>query len=244
MVKQKKHRVLIIIPAYNEAENIAEIIHSLNDNYPDYDILVVNDGSKDGTGRLAKNTGKARVINHSHNLGIGGAVQTGFKYAVKHNYDIAIQFDGDGQHMVHEICKIVEPIKHNEADCMIGSRFVQNLEKIKTAPLRRAGIRIFEFASLILIGQKIRDQTSGFRAYNKKVIKFLSDYYPTDYPEPEIIILLGKNGFSMKEVFTQMRERQGGITSIPLHRGPYYMAKVLLAMLMSALRERKKITKT
>jgi glycosyltransferase involved in cell wall biosynthesis len=200
---------------------------------------VVNDGSKDPTGRVAKFTGQAKVINLPFNLGIGAAVQTGFKYAKKHNYDIALQFDGDGQHMVPEIHKIVDPVANDETDCMIGSRFVQDLDNYKTSPLRRIGIRIFEVASYLLIGQKIKDQTSGFRAYNKEIIHFMAKYYPTDYPEPEVIILLGKNGFRMKEVFTQMRERQGGISSIPLSKGPFYMAKVLLAMIMAALREKR-----
>lgn len=230
---------MIIIPAYNEAENIVGIIKEIKSTYPEYDILVINDGSMDTTGRKAQNTGKATVINLSYNLGIGAAVQTGFKYARKHNYDITLQFDGDGQHMVSEISKIIEPVARGETDCMIGSRFIQNLKGFKTTFLRRIGIRVFEYVSYILIGQKIKDQTSGFRAFNKEIINFLADYYPRDYPEPEIIILLGKNKFRLKEVFTQMRERQGGISSIPNHRGPFYMMKVLLSMLMASIREKR-----
>ncbi len=237
MVDGKK--ILIIIPAYNEAECITDIIYEIRNTYPGYDILVVNDGSTDATGRLAKYTNKAIVVNLPYNLGIGGAVQTGFKYAKKHNYDVALQFDGDGQHMVGEIRKIVDPVLRNETDCMIGSRFVQNLGEFKPILLRRIGIRIFEISSYLLAGQKIKDQTSGFRAYNKDIINFLSSYYPVDYPEPEIIVLLGKNGFRLKEVYTQMRERQGGISSIPVQKGPYYMIKVLLSMLMATLRQKR-----
>lgn len=236
---KKGAKILIIIPAYNESENITAIIHEISSTYPDYHILVVNDGSTDSTGRIAKFTGKARVVNLAFNLGIGAAVQTGFKYAKKNGYDIAMQFDGDGQHMVPEIKKIVEPLIRGEADCMVGSRFIQEFKSYKTTPLRRLGIWIFEYASWLLIGQKIKDQTSGFRAYNKEIIAFLCKYYPTDYPEPEIIVLLGKNGFRIREVFTQMRERQGGISSISTSNGVFYMIKVLLAMFMAALREKR-----
>jgi len=237
---KNKKKVLIIIPAFNEENNIGGVIEGIKQYHPDFDLLVINDGSKDNTSQVAKETGKAVVIDLSYNLGIGAAVQTGFKYAKRHIYDVAMQFDGDGQHMVSEIIKVIGPVINNETDCMIGSRFVENLESFKSSILRRLGIHIFEWVSLILIGQKIKDQTSGFRAFNKDIIHFLADYYPRDYPEPEVIILLGKNKFRIKEVFTQMRERQGGISSIPNYRGPYYMMKVLLSMFMAAIRERKR----
>ncbi len=232
-------KVLIIIPAFNEADNIEGVISEIHADYPGYDILVINDGSEDETAELAKATGNATVIDLPVNLGIGAAVQTGFKYARKHDYDVALQFDGDGQHMVKEMAKIINPILDNEVDLMIGSRFVQNLESYKAQPMRRLGIKIFDFVSYVLIGQRIKDQTSGFRAYNKELIRFLARYYPVDYPEPEVIILLGKNGYKIGEVFTQMRERQGGASSIPLSRGPFYMTKVLLAMFMAAIREKR-----
>lgn len=236
----KNKKILIIIPAYNEEKNIAEVIYSIKDQHPEFDLVVINDGSSDKTSEAAKQTGLAVVIDLSYNLGIGAAVQTGFKYARKHDYDVVMQFDGDGQHMVSEISKVIEPVINNETDCMIGSRFVEKLESFRSSFLRRIGIQTFEWFSYILIGQKIKDQTSGFRAYNKEIINFLADYYPRDYPEPEVIILIGKNQFRIKETFTQMRKRQGGISSIPNYRGPYYMMKVLLSMFMAALRERKK----
>lgn len=215
------------------------MIDEIHHNFRKYDILVVNDGSLDQTGKLARQTHKASVIDLPFNLGIGAAVQTGFKYAFRHNYDIALQFDGDGQHMVNEISKIVSPVLDKKVDCMIGSRFIQNLDNFKSHPIRRIGIKLFGYISYLLIGQRIKDQTSGFRAFNKELIGFLARYYPTDYPEPEVIILIGKNGFRIGEVFTQMRERQGGVSSIPIARGPFYMSKVLLAMLMAALREKR-----
>ena len=230
--------ILIIIPVYNEAANIARIIMEINDKFPDYDILVVNDASTDGSGGIAEESGKAAVVNLPYNLGIGGAVQTGFKYAREKDYDIALQFDGDGQHQVDEISKLVEVIEEGGTDVVIGSRFNKKTNGFTTHALRRVGIRIFQLISYMMIRQKITDHTSGFRAYNRKAFCFLANHYPTDYPEPEVVILLGRNHFVMKEVFTQMLRRQGGVSSIPIGKGPYYMIKVLLAMFMASIRSR------
>ena len=231
-------KTLIIIPVYNEAESITKIIGEISEVFPDYDILVVNDASTDDSAKLAKSTGKAIVVDLPYNLGIGGAVQTGFKYARINDYDIALQFDGDGQHQVGEIHKLVKMVEKGKADVVIGSRFNKKSEGFTTHTLRRIGIRIFQFASYLMIRQRITDHTSGFRAYNRRAFCFLADNYPTDYPEPEVVILLGRNKFVMKEVFTQMLRRQGGVSSIPLARGPYYMIKVLLAMFMASIRSR------
>lgn len=232
-------KTLIIIPAYNEAANIEQIILEVRVVYPDYDILVVNDASTDDSARIAGATGMAAVISLPFNLGIGGAVQTGFMYAREKGYDIALQFDGDGQHQVSEIIKLVKVIEKEKADVVIGSRFNKKSEGFTTPHfLRRLGIRIFQMASYLMIRQRITDHTSGFRAYNRKAFCFLADNYPTDYPEPEVVILLGRNHFVMKEVFTQMLRRQGGVSSIPVAKGPYYMIKVLLAMFMAAIRSR------
>lgn len=231
-------KTLIIIPVFNEAENIVRIIEEISNELPAYDILVVNDASHDDSGKLAENTGRAMVVNLPFNLGIGGAVQTGFKYARENNYDIALQFDGDGQHQVSEIKKLVHMVKKGRADVVIGSRFNKKSEGFTTHTLRRLGIRIFQLASYLMIQQRITDHTSGFRAYNRKAFCFLADNYPTDFPEPEVVILLGRNKFVMKEVFTQMLRRQGGVSSIPLAKGPYYMMKVLLAMFMASIRSR------
>lgn len=235
----KNFKVLVIIPAYNEAENIDEVVRSINQEFPKFDMVVVNDASNDETGKIAIQTKLAEVIQLPFNLGIGGCVQTGFKYAFKHNYDVALQFDGDGQHLISELKNILKPILDGTADCVIGSRFIQDEESFRPTSVRMFGIRLLRSVSYVIIGQYIADQTSGFRAYNKQSIKFLADTYPDHYPEPELIVLLGKNKFRIKEVFTQMRERQGGISSIPIWKGPYYIMRVILAMLMASLRFRK-----
>ena len=234
-----KEKILVIIPAFNEAASIVEVVTAVNQEYPTFDLLVVNDGSADETGKLAERTQLAFVINLPYNMGIGASVQTGFKFAKKFDYQIALQFDGDGQHMIEEISKIIKPIMNGEADCVIGSRFIQKAQTYQPSSFRLLGIYILRFFSFLFVGQRIADQTSGFRAYNRKAIEFLAAHYPVDFPEPELIILLGKNEFIMKEVFTQMRERQGGVSSIPTWKGPYYIVKVLLSMTMAALRSKK-----
>jgi glycosyltransferase involved in cell wall biosynthesis len=231
-------KTLVIIPVYNESASIEQIISEIYLAYPDYDILVVNDASTDDSGVIAQKSGVAAVINLPFNLGIGGAVQTGFMYAREKGYDIALQFDGDGQHQVSEISKLVQMIEKDRADVVIGSRFNKKSEGFTTHTLRRMGIWIFQIASYLMIRQKITDHTSGFRAYNRRSFCFLADNYPTDYPEPEVVILLGRNHFVMREVFTQMLRRQGGVSSIPVAKGPYYMIKVLLAMFMASIRSR------
>jgi len=231
-------KILIIVPAYNEADNIREVIEKLHTENEDWDVLVINDSSTDDTSARARETGFAEVINLPFNLGIGGCVQTGFRYARNKDYDFALQFDGDGQHSAEEIHKLLEIVISNEADVAIGSRFSQKNDGFKSSSYRRIGIRLFEWFSFLLIQQRITDHTSGFRAYNRKAVHFLADHYPSDYPEPEVVILLGKNGFKIRETFTQMHERKGGVSSIPLTKGPYYMIKVMLAMFMSAIRSK------
>lgn len=228
---------LIIIPAYNESATIQCIIDALKMENSDWDLLVVNDGSSDDTSVLAKATGKAKVIDLPYNLGIGGAVQTGFKYARAYKYQYAIQVDGDGQHTTNDVTRVLNIVQSGKADVGIGSRFNdRDSQNYGVHWFRRLGIWIFKILSMVLIRQRITDHTSGFRAFNQKTINFLANNYPIDFPEPEVIILLGKNGFTMQEVFTQMQERQGGISSIPLTKGPYYMCKVILGMIMASLR--------
>ncbi len=230
-------KVLIIVPAYNEATIIKSVLESIIRENSDWDILLINDGSKDKTGEIASKMKMVKVVNLPCNLGIGGAVETGFKYAFFHNYDFAVQFDGDGQHKSSEINKILQPLFEGKADVVIGSRFLMKSSNWKPNLSRRLGIKIFSFVNSILINQKITDNTSGFRAYNKKAIEFLSrDNYPSDYPEPEAIILLGKNGFKMMEVFVEMQERTEGKSSISGLKQFYYMFKVLLSILVSSIR--------
>ena len=229
-------KILIIVPAFNEAKNILNVINSLKNENNFWDIIVINDGSSDETGYIANSSGKAFVINLIFNLGIGGAVQTGFKFAYRNGYDIAIQFDGDGQHIASEVNKLLNPIIEGSADVVIGSRFLGKNNGWKSTLSRRIGIKTFYLINYILIKQKITDNTSGFRAYNKRAIKFLSANYPTDYPEPEAVILLGRNGFVINEVFTPMKQREGGKSSIYGIKSAYYMIKVLLSVFFTFVR--------
>lgn len=227
--------ILIIIPAYNEAANITNVILELESIDVLWDILVINDGSRDQTGVLASTM--AKVIDLPSNFGIGGAVQTGFKYASRNGYKVAVQFDGDGQHIAAEIPKLMQTLGDSGAAMVIGSRFLQSHDGFRSTFARRIGIKIFETLNSFLISQRITDNTSGFRAYNRDAIEFLAWHYPADFPEPEAVILLGKNGFRIAETFTRMRERQGGYSSITGLTGIYYMVKVLLAVLMTVLRK-------
>jgi len=230
-------KILIVVPAYNESENIVGVIDSLRAVNPEWDIVVINDCSTDNTASLVDSTNKATVISLPCNLGIGGAVQTGFKYAKAKNYDIVVKFDGDGQHISTEINKILTPILSNESDVVIGSRFLEVHDGFKSTFLRLIGIKIFSIVNSFLIHQKITDNTSGFRAYNRRAIDFLHIHYPSfDYPEPEEVILLGKNGFRLKEIFTEMQQRLGGRSSITGLKSIYYMIKVLLAVCIVAIR--------
>jgi hypothetical protein len=233
----KQADILVIVPAYNEGKNIGRVIEELKGLDFGLDILVVNDGSADDTSQAARTTGKALVIDLPKNLGIGGAVQTGFKYASRNGYRMAVQFDGDGQHLASELVKLVSALEERGASMVIGSRFLQKHEGFRSTFTRRIGIRIFQILNSLLIGQKITDNTSGFRAYDHKAIQFLARHYPVDYPEPEAVILLGRNGFRIEEEFAVMRERQEGGSSIAGLLGIYYMIKVILAIIMTALRK-------
>lgn len=228
---------LVIVPAYNEEGNIDRVIGDLKSTGLNIDILVINDGSADNTSAVAAATGQAMVLDLPNNLGIGGAVRTGFKFAQRHQYLTALQFDGDGQHIASEIPKLMASLRDQQANMVIGSRFLQKHEGFRSTFVRRIGIRTFQILNSLLIGQRITDNTSGFRAYDKKAIDFLARYYPVDYPEPEAVILLGRNGFKIAEEFTLMQERRDGGSSITGFTGLYYMIKVLLAILMTALRK-------
>ena len=232
-------KILAIIPAYNEAHNIVEVVDSLYTFHDQWDILVINDASSDRTGELARRTKKAKVIDLPFNLGVGGAIQTGFRYAKTYNYDYAFQFDGDGQHRVGEVENLLDPVLCDMADVTIGSRFCGNRREYKASWSRRFGIKIFEWIALLLTRKRITDCTSGFRAYNKKAIHFLAGNYPVDFPEPEAVVLLGKNKFRVMEVFSQMQGRQGGKSHITIFTSPFYMTKVSLGMVMTALRRPK-----
>lgn len=238
---ERRGEILVIVPAYNEELNIGKVLADLGTVQLPVDILVINDGSSDRTSKVARATGQARVIDLPKNLGIGGAVQTGFKYAARSGYATAVQFDGDGQHLAAEIPGLLESLQDQSASMAIGSRFLQEAEGYRSTFTRRIGIRLFQAVNSLLTGQRVTDNTSGFRAYDRRAIEFLARHYPVDYPEPETVILLGRNGFRITEVATRMRERQGGGSSIHGITGAYYMIKVLLAILMTALRKPLKV---
>jgi len=231
-------KIIIVIPAFNEQDNIKNVILSIKNFRRSLDCVVINDASTDNTQQIASSVENAYVIELPNNLGIGGAVQTGFKFAIENDYDFAVQFDGDGQHLAGELDKILSPVIDGTCDVCIGSRFIDNNpDNFRSTATRRFGILFFQQMNKLLIKQNISDSTSGFRAYNKKAIHFLSKHYPTDYPEPESIILLGKNNFTIKEVPVLMQERQNGQSSISGLKPIYYMLKVSLAMWMAHIRK-------
>jgi glycosyltransferase involved in cell wall biosynthesis len=225
---------LLIIPAYNEERAIGGVIGDIRAHCPETDIIVVNDGSADSTADVARACG-AGVIDLPHNLGVGGAVQTGYKHALAEGYDVAIQFDGDGQHRADQVAKLVKPLLDGDADMVIGSRFLGVKGYESTIP-RLIGIKVLSAVVSALAGRKITDPTSGFRAANREAMKFFSSYYPDDYPEAEAVILLYRAGFRVVEVPVLMRERQSGSSSITAVSSAYYMLKVLLAILIDMLK--------
>lgn len=227
-------KTLIIIPAYNEELNIVNTInkielHNKKSSYK-VDYVIVNDGSTDNTSDICKKN-NFNVINLIQNLGIGGAVQTGYKYALDNNYDIAIQFDGDGQHDENYIDVLIQEIEKG-ANFVIGSRFVANLSKFKSSSTRRFGIKILSILIKICTGKKIYDPTSGFRAADKSVIKLFATHYPSEYPEPESTTELIKAGYNVIEVPVEMHERQFGNSSIKPLKSIYYMFSVCLSILV------------
>lgn len=227
-------KILIIVPAYNEAENIAYVINDIRKNFQQADILIVNDGSTDETARVAEDLG-VKVVTLPFNLGIGAAMQCGYIYAERRSYDIAIQFDGDRQHMADQISILIKPIIENAADIVVGSRFIEKGSYNLTFP-RFIGIRIFAKLVSLLTGKRLTDTTSGFRAVNSSVIKFYRDNYPDDYPEVEALVLLHKARFRIAEVPVKMEERLGGKSSITPFQAFYYMVKVILAILIDIIK--------
>lgn len=228
-------KLLVIIPAYNEEGAIANVIANIKRCLPSADILVVNDCSTDRTGEIVASIPEANLINLPINLGIGGAMQTGYIYAYENGYDYAMQTDGDGQHDPAEATKLIKEISKNKADMVIGSRFLEKTG-YKQSVLRRFGINIFEFLIKILIHQKITDSTSGFRIANKKVIKKFAEYYPTDYPEVEVLVYLDNAGLKFTEVPVKMARREHGKSSITPFKSAYYMVKVIYSLLISKIR--------
>ena len=221
-------RIVIIIPAFNEEGNIGKVVRSVSNTMSEAEILVINDGSNDLTGEEAASSG-ARVIDLPFNMGIGAAMQTGFIYAKEKGFDVAVQVDGDGQHNPEDISRLLKPIIEGNADVSIGSRYIEKKGDMSTFQ-RRMGIRIFKAIVSKIMGQKITDPTSGFRAMNSKIINLFSEVYPEDYPEPESLVILHLNGFTVEEVPVSMVKRGGGVSSIGGFGPVYYMIKVTLAI--------------
>jgi glycosyltransferase involved in cell wall biosynthesis len=228
-------KTLIIVPAYNEEESLPGVIRDLRENTHLADILVVNDGSRDATARTAQEM-DVSVLNLPFNLGIGGAMQAGYLYAEQGGYDIAVQFDGDGQHLAGEIEKLLRQIKEGRADLVVGSRFLKQ-GRYNASVFRKIGIWIFSAVLSRILGMPVTDSTSGFRAANRRVIKFFSRTYPDDYPEVEALVLLHRAKMQIAEVPVSMRERTGGRSSITPIRSAYYMIKVLLAIFIDLLKK-------
>lgn len=227
-------KTLVLIPAYNEEATIADVVNEVRLLGRGYDIVVINDGSVDATGERAAAAG-ATVLSLPINLGIGGAVQTGFHYAMRHGYDVAVQVDGDGQHPAAEIPKLVDAIADGSADVVIGSRFLRH-EGFQSTFIRRIGIRYFTLLHALVTRVHIADSTSGFRAINRRALAVVTRYYPDQYPESESIVLYARHNLRLMEVPVHMRERQGGRSSISSFASLYYMFKVTLAILFTHLR--------
>jgi glycosyltransferase involved in cell wall biosynthesis len=225
---------LAIVPAYNEAGSIEAVVSELRAFDPELEIVVIDDGSTDGTAARAAKAG-VEVVRLPFNLGIGGAMQTGYQYARDHDFDLAIQVDGDGQHDPREISQLIEPILNGDADMAVGTRFAG--ERHYRPPFaRRIGIQLFARVVSILVRQRVTDTTSGFRAVNRLGIALFAADYPHDYPEVETTVLVHRHRLRMVEVPVAMRTRAAGTSSITFFQSIYYMLKVSIALFVGLFR--------
>ena len=226
---------LVIIPAFNEEGNLEKTIKDIKDNAPDFDYVIINDCSTDKTLEMCRRHGFSH-LNLPVNLGIGGAVQTGYRYAYYHGYDIAVQFDGDGQHSAPHLEDMVTTLIDTESDMVIGSRFIEK-EGFQSSGLRRIGIKYFTGLIKLLTGKKITDPTSGMRMVNKKLLEKFTDEYPKDYPEPESVVTILSEKYKVTEIPVVMNEREEGVSSISLKNSVYYMIKVSFAILIARMKK-------
>jgi len=234
-------RHIAIVPALNEAGSIAQIIAEIREHAPDFDVLVLDDGSTDGTAAIALATG-ARVISMPFNVGIGGAMQCGYMYARDHGYEVAVQVDGDGQHDPRDIPRLLAALRAQPpVEMVTGSRFLDQ-EGYRSSAMRRVGIRVFAAIISTVTHQRVTDPTSGFRMSGRRGIELFARDYPHDYPEVEAIILLHANRLHMRELGVAMRPRTTGRSTIRRAVSAYYMVKVLLAVFVAMLRARPTIT--
>ena len=230
---------LAVIPAYNEAATVGPVVRSIQEQAPGFDVVVIDDGSTDATAEVAERAG-ARVIRHPFNLGIGGAVQAGFIYALENGYDYMVQVDGDGQHDPGQIPALQQVMGSDPAiDMVVGSRFLTSDYEYPAPISRRTGIHIFAFVCSRVVGQRVSDPTSGFRLCNRRAIQLFARDYPHDYPEVEAILMLHYHRLRMREVPVRMYKRGGGVSSIGSSgKSAYYMIKVLLAIAIGLVRKR------
>lgn len=241
--KNSGSKTIIIIPAYNEEANILKTYNSIIEYNKEfnktYDVIVINDGSTDKTENILYDNNIPHIT-LIHNLGIGGAVQTGYRYALENNYDIAVQFDGDGQHDINYVKNIIEPIIKEKADFVIGSRYVDaKTSEFKSTLARQMGIKLISFLIKLVTRKKVLDTTSGFRACNQSIIKEFANSYPTEYPEPITTTELLKKGYELEEVAVSMNEREAGQSSIRAWKNVYYMINVYLSIIMVGIRRYK-----
>ena len=226
-------KLLIVIPAHNEEASIVNTVQDILDHAPGFDYVVINDCSKDRTLQRCRENG-LNVIDLPVNLGIGGGIQTGYRYAVEHGYDVAVQFDGDGQHDASYLQAMADRLERDDLDMVIGSRFIEN-EGFQSTGLRRFGINFFKFLIKLLYGGTITDATSGMRMCSRRVMEEFSVDYPQDYPEPETVARLLRKKYKVQEIPVVMRERSAGTSSINPAKSVYYMIKVSLAILVERL---------
>lgn len=235
-----KKKTALLIPCYNEENCIEGVISSITTMLPEMYLVIVNDSSTDKTAqivrKLAEHSDRIILLDLPINLGIGGAVQTAFRYAARNGFDYAVKVDGDGQHPADQIPKLLAALEENDADMVIGSRFLRK-EEFQSTFCRRLGIVFFRCINSLLIRQVITDNTSGFRAYSRQALEFAENHYPAfDYPEPEEVVLMARNGFRVMEIPVRMVCRQGGVSSISPLKAAYYMLKVFFSVLMAAFR--------
>jgi glycosyltransferase involved in cell wall biosynthesis len=229
-------RRVAIVPAFNEEGSVAQVIDEIRAFDPGFEIVVVDDGSADRTAEVAAARG-ARVVKLPFNLGIGGAMQTGYRFAFENGFDLAVQIDGDGQHDPRELPKILEPVLAGDADLVVGSRFAAGSSSSYRVPFaRRVGISVFAWTVSAIVRQRVTDTTSGFRAVNRLGIALFAADYPHDYPEVEATVMVHKHRLRLCEVPVSMRERAAGVSSINAARSIYYMVKVLLAIFVALFR--------
>lgn len=226
---------IVIIPAYNEEGNLNKTIRDIQENAPDFDYIIINDCSTDDTLAVCKKNAY-HYLNLPVNLGIGGAVQTGYRYAFYHGYDVAVQFDGDGQHSASYLEEMAKLIQDEAYDMVIGSRFIAK-EGFQSSVLRRVGIRYFTVLIRLLTGKTITDPTSGMRMVNRELMKKFTEDYPKDYPEPESVVTILAEKYKVHEIPVIMNEREEGVSSISFKKSIYYMIKVTVACVLARLKK-------